>query len=489
MQFDVLVIGAGPGGYVAAIRAAQLGFSVACVDDFIMNNNYSLGGTCLNVGCIPSKALLQSSENYHELLTQFKDHGISCDNPSIDIEKMLARKTDIINKNSNGIAYLFKKNKITHIKGRASFSKNNPSPNTIANETPLWELEVVNILDQTTNIELIKAKHVILAVGSKPRHLPNVIVDNINIVDNEGALNINSVPNELCIIGAGVIALEMGSVWSRLGARVTLLEAMDNFLASADSQVATELRKNLTKQGLSINTSIKIESITSDTNNPQNKIKVVYIQSGETKTLICDKLMLAVGRIPNTEFLNSKHIGLTIDERGFIVVDHDCKTNLPNIWAVGDCVRGPMLAHKASEEGIIVAERIAGQKPHFDFNTVPWVIYTNPEVAWVGKTEDELQKQNIPYKKGVASFMANGRALGLGHNIGFVKILSALDTDRILGVHMVGPFVSELISEAVVAMEFMASSEDLARIIHAHPSLTEVIHEAALSVDKRAIHA
>ena len=471
MNFDVVVIGGGPGGYVAAIRAAQLGFSTACIDDFKRNGKYSLGGTCLNVGCIPSKALLQSSENYAELTHGFLDHGISCDNPKIDISKMLARKDDIVTKNASGISFLFKKNKITELHGRAHFA---------GSEFDKWLIDV----DDNGNKQQISATHVIIATGSNPRALPQIAIDNKNVIDNAGALDLASAPKELCVIGAGVIGLEMGSVWQRLGSQVTILEALDTFLGAADEQAAKELHKNLIKQGLVIKTGIKIGEI----NKTAKSVTVNYVEDSEDKQLVCDKLMVAIGRVPNTANINADKIGLKLDERGFIAVDELCKTNLANIWAIGDCVRGPMLAHKASEEGVIVAERIAGQQPHFDFNTVPWVIYTNPELAWVGKTEKQLKDEGIAYKKGVATFMANGRALGLGNNVGFVKILACEETDRILGVHMVGPFVSELISEAVVAMEFMASSEDLARIIHAHPSLSEVTHEAALDCDKRKIH-
>lgn len=470
-NFDVVVIGGGPGGYVAAIRAAQLGFNTACIDGYIRNDKYSLGGTCLNVGCIPSKALLQSSENYAELTHSFAEHGISCENPQIDIAKMIARKEDIVNKNASGISFLFKKNKITELHGWASF------------KTAENGKYVISINDKGTTQE-VSATHVIVATGSNSRHLPQMPTDNINILDNEGALNLTQTPKELCVIGAGVIGLEMGSVWKRVGANVTILEVADKFLAAADEEVAKELHKNLVKSGLIIKNSVKIGEIT----NSGNQVTINYEHNGESHTLVADKLLVSIGRVPNTVGLNAEAIGLKLDERGFIVVDADCKTNLPNVWAIGDVVRGPMLAHKASEEGIIVAERIAGQHPHFDFNTVPWVIYTNPELAWVGKTEQQLQAEGIKYKKGKASFMANGRALGLGNNIGFVKMLACEETDRILGVHMVGPFVSELISEAVVAMEFMASSEDLARIIHAHPSLSEVTHEAALACDKRQLH-
>lgn len=470
-NFDVVVIGGGPGGYVAAIRAAQLGFKTACVDGYVRNGKYSLGGTCLNVGCIPSKALLQSSENYAELTHSFAEHGISCDNPQIDIKKMLARKEDIVSKNANGISFLFKKNKITEIHGWASF------------KTAESGKYILSIDDKGAQQE-ISATQVIVATGSNSRHLPQIATDNLNILDNEGALDLTATPKELCVIGAGVIGLEMGSVWSRVGANVTVLEVADKFLPVADEQASKELHKNLIKQGLLIKNSVKIGEIV----NTDKNVTINYEHNGEQFSLVADKLLVSIGRVPNTNGLNVDAVGLKLDERGFVVVDADCRTNLPNVWAIGDVVRGPMLAHKASEEGVIVAERMAGQHPHFDFNTVPWVIYTNPELAWVGKTEQQLVAEGVKFKKGVSSFMANGRALGLGNSVGFVKVLADEETDRILGVHMVGPFVSELISEAVVAMEFMASSEDLARIIHAHPSLSEVTHEAALACDKRQLH-
>lgn len=470
-NFDVVVIGGGPGGYVAAIRAAQLGFNTACVDGYTRNGKYSLGGTCLNVGCIPSKALLQSSENFAELTHSFADHGISCDNPKMDVKKMIARKEDIVSKNANGISFLFKKNKISELHGLGSFK---------AREGDKY---IITVNDNGSQQE-ISATHVIVATGSTPRQLPQLSTDNVNVLDNQGALDLTAVPDKLCVIGAGVIGLEMGSVWSRLGSQVTVLEVSDKFLGAADEQIAKELAKNLTKQGLEIKTGVKFGEL----KNGKKKVTVNYEHNGEAFKLDADKVLVSIGRIPNTAGLNPEAVGLQLDDRGFVFVDNDCRTNLPNVWAIGDVVRGPMLAHKASEEGVIVAERIAGEHPHFDFNTIPFVIYTNPEMAWVGKTEQELIAAEIKYKKGTASFMANGRALGLGHNVGMVKILADEETDRILGVHMVGPFVSELISEAVVAMEFMASSEDLARIIHAHPSLSEVTHEAALACDKRQLH-
>lgn len=471
MEFDVVVIGAGPGGYVSAIRLSQLGFKVACVDSFMRNGKYMLGGTCLNVGCIPSKALLQSSENFASLKHEFESHGIKCENPTIDINQMILRKEQIVSKNSNGIGFLFKKNKVTELHGYASFKQK---------DNDKW---VISVNNSSENLE-IKATHVVIATGSTPRALPLIETDNINVLDNEGILDLKTTPKNLGVIGAGVIGLEMGSVWSRLGSQVTILEAAPQFLGAVDEEVSKELHKNLLKQGLVIKTNVKIVEV----NNKTDIVVVKYEHEGQTQTQEFDKLMVSIGRVPNTQGLNLEAVGVTLDEKGFIKVNGECQTNVLNIWAIGDCVRGPMLAHKASEEGICVAERIANQKPHFDFNTIPWVIYTNPEVAWVGKTEAQLKQEGVSYKKGIASFMANGRALGLGHNIGFVKMLACSTTDRILGVHMVGPFVSELISEAVVAMEFKASSEDLARIIHAHPTLSEVTHEAALGCDNRKIH-
>lgn len=472
MDFDVVVIGGGPGGYVAAIRAAQLGFKTACVDNFVREGKYSLGGTCLNVGCIPSKALLQSSENYAALLHDFSNHGISCTNPQIDVTKMIGRKNSIVNKNAGGISFLFKKNKITELHGTASF---------VGQTDNKWQIAI----DDNGNKQQVNALHVIIATGSSPRSLPQIAIDNKNIIDNAGALELQDTPKELCIIGAGVIGIEMGSIWHRLGSKVTILEVAHKFLPTADEQVAAEVYKQLSRQGIVIKTGIQLDAIKDSGNSGVN---VTFTETNEKKQQNFAKLMIAIGRVPNTAALNHTAVDLKIDERGFIIVDDECRTNLANVWAIGDCVRGPMLAHKASEEGVIVAERIANLQPHFDFNTVPWVIYTNPEIAWVGQNEQQLQQNGIKYKKGVASFIANGRALGLGNNVGFVKMLACTESDRILGVHMVGPFVSELISEAVVAMEFMASSEDLARIIHAHPSLSEVTHEAALACDDRLLH-
>ena len=473
-QFDVVVIGGGPGGYVAAIRAAKLGFNTACVDSFKNPEGQpSLGGTCLNVGCIPSKALLQSSENLHAVQHDFAAHGISVNGASMDVGTMLKRKEGIIGKNAAGIAFLFKKNKVANIHGLGTLK---------ARQNEKWVIEVT---DNGAVVDTLEATHVIIATGSRPRPLPGVAIDNRVVLDNAGALAMTGVPQRLGVIGSGVIGLEMGSVWKRLGAEVTVLEAMPAFLAAADQQIAKEAFKYLTKQtGLDIQLGVKI----GDIKVADDSVSVAYEVGGEQKVAEFDRLIVSIGRVPNTDGLGAENVGLQVDERGFVVVDDNCHANLPNVWAIGDVVRGPMLAHKASEEGVAVAERIAGQKPHIDFGMIPWVIYTSPEIAWVGKTEEQLKAEGIEYKKGTSGFAANGRALGLGMAQGTVKVLACAKTDRILGVHIIGPFASELIAEAVVAMEFAASSEDIARIVHAHPSLSEVLHEACLAADKRALH-
>jgi dihydrolipoamide dehydrogenase len=473
-QFDVVVIGGGPGGYVAAIRAAQLGFTTACVDAYKNpEGKPSLGGTCLNVGCIPSKALLQSSENFHAVQHDFAKHGITVDGAKMDVAEMLKRKDGIITKNAGGIAFLFKKNKVANIHGLGALK---------GRQGEKW---VIEVSDNGAVVDTLEASHVIIATGSSPRQLPGLATDNQLVLDNAGALALTATPKRLGVIGAGVIGLEMGSVWKRLGAEVTILEAMPTFLAAADQQIAKEAFKTLTKDtGLDIKLGVKIGEIKT----AADSVTVNYELNGETFSAEFDKLIVSIGRLPNTAGLGAETVGLQMDERGFVVVDDYCHTNLPNVWAIGDVVRGPMLAHKASEEGVAVAERIAGQKPHVDFGVIPWVIYTSPEIAWVGKTEEQLKAEGIEYKKGTSGFAANGRALGLGQAQGTVKILACAKTDRILGLHMIGPMVSELVTEGVVSMEFKAASEDLARIVHAHPSLSEVVHEAALAADKRALH-
>jgi dihydrolipoamide dehydrogenase len=471
-NFDVVVIGGGPGGYIAAIRAAQLGFSTACIDEWKNDKGGPApGGTCTNVGCIPSKALLQSSEHYEHAGHAFADHGIEVKGLGINVGQMLKRKETIVKQNNDGILYLFKKNKVSFFHGRGSFAKGDASG---------YEIKVTGAAEES-----LTAKHVILATGSNPRALPGVEFDEKLILSNTGALAIDAVPKKLGVIGAGVIGLEMGSVWRRVGADVTVLEALPAFLGAVDDQIAKEAQKLFAKQGLKISLGVKIGAITAG----KKDVTVEYADSkGEAKKETFDKLIVSIGRVPNTIGLNHDAVGLKLDERGFIVVDGDCKTNLPNVWAVGDVVRGPMLAHKAEEEGVAVAERIAGQHGHVNFNTIPWVIYTSPEIAWVGRTEQQLKADGVAYKAGTFPFMANGRARALGDTNGMVKFLADAKTDEILGVHIVGPMASELISEAVVAMEFRASSEDIARICHAHPSLSEATKEAALAVDKRALN-
>jgi len=471
-QFDVVVIGGGPGGYIAAIRAAQLGFSTACIDAWTNEKGGPApGGTCTNVGCIPSKALLQSSEHYEHAGHAFADHGINVQGLGLDVAKMLGRKNTIVKQNNDGILFLFKKNKVTFFHGHGSFVKG---------DAGAYEIKVAGKTEET-----ITGKHIIVATGSNARALPGAAFDETTILSNDGALKIAEVPKKLGVIGAGVIGLEMGSVWRRLGAEVTVLEALPTFLGAVDEQIAKEAHKLFVKQGLSINLGVKIGEIV----NGGKDVTVNYTDDkGAEHKAVFDKLIISIGRTPNTNGLNAEAVGLQLDERGFIAVDGDCKTNLSNVWAVGDVVRGPMLAHKAEEEGVAVAERIAGQHGHVNFNTIPWVIYTSPEIAWVGRTEQQLKADGVAYKAGTFPFMANGRARALGDTSGMVKFLADATTDEILGVHIVGPMASELISEAVVAMEFKASAEDIARICHAHPSLSEATKEAALAVDKRSLN-
>jgi dihydrolipoamide dehydrogenase len=470
--FDVVVIGAGPGGYIAAIRAAQLGLRTACIDDWTRGDGKPApGGTCTNVGCIPSKALLQSSENYDHAGHAFADHGIDVEGLSIDVARMLARKDKVVRQNNDGILYLFRKNKVSFVHGRGAFA---------ARDGDAWKLEV-----EGADAGALTAKHVIVATGSKPRALPDVAFDNVRVLDNEGALAIPGVPKTLGVVGAGVIGVEMGSVWRRLGSAVTMLEALPAFLGAADAAVAKEALKAFRKQGLTIHTGVAITRVTTS----EERVDVEYTDAaGAACTAAFERLIVAIGRVPHTAGLRAEAVGLALDERGFVVVDDDCRTNLPNVWAIGDVVRGPMLAHKAEDEGIAVAERIAGQHGHVDFDTIPWVIYTAPEIAWVGKTEQQLEAAGIEYRAGSFPFSANARARAMGDTTGFVKMLADAQTDRLLGVHIIGPFASELIAEGVVALEFGASSEDLARICHAHPSLSEATREAALAVDRRTLN-
>jgi dihydrolipoamide dehydrogenase len=471
-NFNVIVIGGGPGGYIAAIRAAQLGFSTACIDEWKdSKGGPAPGGTCTNVGCIPSKALLQSSEHFDHARHQFAAHGIQAQGLGIDVAKMLDRKDRIVKQNNEGILYLFKKNKVTFFHGRGSFAKAIDGG---------YEITVTGASEQT-----ITGTNVIVATGSTARALPGVDFDERLVLSNDGALRMSTVPDRLGVIGSGVIGLEMGSVWRRLGSDVTVLEALPAFLGAADEQIAKEALKAFARQGLKIEFGITVGAVKVN----QKGVQVDYTDAkGGARTLAFDRLIVSIGRVPNTTGLNAEAVGLRLDERGAIAVDDECRTNLPGVWAVGDVVRGPMLAHKAEEEGVAVAERIAGQHPHVDFNTVPWVIYTSPEIAWVGQTEQQLKAAGRAYRSGTFPFLANGRARALGDTTGLAKVIADAQTDEILGVHIVGPFASELIAEAVVAMEFKASAEDIARICHAHPSLSEATKEAALAVDKRSLN-
>jgi dihydrolipoamide dehydrogenase len=470
-SFDVVVIGGGPGGYIAAIRAAQLGMSVACIDEWKNEKGGPApGGTCTNVGCIPSKALLQSSEHYEHASHGMAEHGVDIKGVKLNLAQMLGRKDSVVKQNNDGILYLFKKNKVSFFHGRGSF---------VSTDAQGYQIAVSG-----ASAETLTAKHVVIATGSIPRELPGAPFDEKQILSNTGALAIDAVPKRLGVIGAGVIGLEMGSVWRRLGSEVTILEAMPVFLGAVDETVAKEAHKLFLKQGLAIEMGVKIGAIK---NGKEVSVEYVDAQGKEHKALF-DKLIISIGRIPNTIGLSPEAVGLKLDERGFIAVDDQCRASLPNVWAVGDVVRGPMLAHKAEEEGVAVAERIAGQHGHVNFGTIPWVIYTSPEIAWVGRTEQQLKADGVAYKSGSFPFLANGRARALGDTSGLVKFLADAKTDEILGVHIVGPMASELISEAVVAMEFRASAEDIARICHAHPTLSEATKEAALAVDKRALN-
>lgn len=471
-QFDVVVIGAGPGGYIAAIRAAQLGMSVACIDAWSTSDGKPApGGTCTNVGCIPSKALLQSSEHYEQAGKHFAEHGIEVKGLSLKLDTLIGRKDTVVKQNNEGILYLFKKNKVTFFHGKGSFG---------AQVDGGWSIKVSGQSDED-----LVAKHVIIATGSSPRELPSLPFDEKKILSNDGALRLPGVPKKLGVIGAGVIGLELGSVWRRLGAEVTILEAMPEFLAVADQQVAKEAQKAFTKQGLNIQCGVKIGEVKTTA----KSVTVPYTDaSGAEQSLVVDNLIVSIGRVPHTEGLGVETVGLKLDERGFIVVDDDCRTNLPNVWAVGDVVRGPMLAHKAEEEGVAVAETIAGQHGHVNYAVIPNVLYTSPEIAWVGRNEQQLKTAGVAYKAGSFPFMANGRARALGDTTGFVKVLADAKTDEVLGVHIVGPMASELIAEAVTIMEFRGAAEDIARICHAHPTLSEAMKEAALAVDKRTLN-
>ncbi|MEM8983514.1 MAG: dihydrolipoyl dehydrogenase [Pseudomonadota bacterium] len=469
-KYDVVVIGGGTGGYPGAIRAAQHGLSVACIDDWKnYDGSHAFGGTCLNAGCIPSKALLESSELLHRAQHEFGRHGISTGDVGIDIAKMQARKAGIVKQLTGGIGALFKANKVTPIVGRATLKPDN----------------VVDVTHRDGKTETIEAQHVILATGSLPIELPFMPFDGKDIVDSWGALEFDEVPPRIGVIGAGVIGLELGSVWNRLGSDVVVLEALEDFLALADQQIAKEAAREFKKQKLDIRLGAKVTAAKAS----KKGIELSYEDRSGSQSIVVDKVVVAVGRRPYTEGLMSDDCGVRVDGRGFIVVDDECRTTARNVWACGDCVRGPMLAHKGSEEAVMVADLIAGESTEVNYNVIPSVIYTAPEIAWVGKTEEELKTAGTPYKAGSFSFAASGRAKAMEQASGTVKLLAHADTDEILGVHIIGPMAGELIGEIVLAMEFSASAEDIQRTVHAHPTLSEAVHEAALSADKRALHA
>jgi len=468
-KFDVVVIGGGPGGYIAAIRAAQHGMTVACIDNWQnRDGKYAFGGTCLNAGCIPSKALLESSELYHRAGHEFKKHGIETGKLGMDIAAMQKRRAGIVRQLTGGIAGLFKANKVEGLVGHGKLLAGKKVEFTPVDGDP----------------EVIEAKNVILASGSVPIELPFAKFDGENIIDSWDALELEAVPKRLGVIGAGVIGLELGSVWSRLGSEVTILEAMDDFLFMADRDVANTAARDFKKQGLDIQLGAKVTAAKAG----KKGVKVEYDDKSGSHAIEVDKLIVAVGRKPYTEGLLADDAGIQVDERGFIVVDDECRTPVKGVYAIGDSVRGPMLAHKASEEGVMAADLIAGEIAEVNYDVIPSVLYTSPEIAWVGKTEAEVKASGRPYKKGSFPFAASGRAKAMEQTSGMVKILAAEDDDEVLGVHIVGPMAGELIAEAVLAMEFSASTEDIQRTIHAHPSLAEAVHEAALAVDKRALN-
>ncbi len=471
--FDVVVIGAGPAGYHAAIRAAQLGLKTACIDAALgKDGKPALGGTCLRVGCIPSKALLDSSRQFYNLQHLFGEHGITTKDAKIDVGTMIARKDKIVKQFTGGIAMLFKANKVTPFYGFGQLQPGN----------------VVKVKQHDGSEVELKGTNVILAAGSDSIELPFAKFDNDAIVDNVGALDFTAVPKRLGVIGAGVIGLELGSVWKRLGAEVTILEALPDFLAAADAEVAKTAAREFKKQGLDIKLGAKVSKAEIKTKGKAKEVEVTYTDAEGEKTIVVDKLLVSVGRRAASKGLLADGTGVKLDARGMIEVDEHCHTGVNGVWAVGDCVRGPMLAHKGFEEGIAVAELIAGLPGHVNLDTVPWVIYTEPEIAWVGKTEQQLKAEGTPFKTGSFPFAAIGRAVAMGEPAGFVKVIAHAETDLVLGLHLVGVGVSELVHEGVLTMEFKGSADDLARICHAHPTLSEAIHDAAMAVDKRSIH-
>ena len=467
-MYDVIVIGGGPAGYVAAIRSSQLGLSTACVEEFVDDSgNAVFGGTCLNVGCIPSKALLDSSHRFYEAAGHLDTHGIKVEKVKLDLSVMMDRKDSIVKKLTGGIGGLFAANKVTPITGRGKVIAGNN----------------VEVTKSDGTSETIAAKNIIIATGSSPIEIASAEFNN-NVVDSTGALEFTEVPKTLGVIGAGVIGLELGSVWARLGSKVTVIEAMDDFLFMADKEIGKDSLKDFKKQGLDI----KLGSRLVASKNLKKSVKISYESSAGTEEMEFDKLVVAVGRRPNVQNVFSEDSGVHLDERGFISVDDHCQTSASNVWAIGDVVRGPMLAHKGSEEGVMVAERIAGKHAEMNYDLVPSVIYTHPEIAWVGKNEEELKSENRSYKVGKFPFAASGRALAVDQSTGFVKVISDESTDTILGVHVFGPSAAEIVQQALISMEFGASSEDLGLTIFSHPTVSEALHEAALAVNNQAIH-
>lgn len=473
-NFDVVVIGGGPGGYAAAIKAAQLGLKTACIEKYINKNGKpALGGTCANVGCIPSKALLDSAWKYHEAKTDFETHGIGVGDVSIDVEAMIKRKDGIVEKQTGGVAMLFQANGVTWLQGTGQ----------------LLSDKKVLFTPHEGDVQTLQAQNVILATGSEPIQIPVAKLEDDVIVDNSGALDFTETPKRLGVIGAGVIGLELGSVWARLGAEVVVLEAVDTFLPMVDKQVAKETLKTLKKQGLDIRLGTRVTGSEVTGSGDKREVKVSFADADGDKELVVDKLIVAVGRRPYTNELFAADSGVNLDERGFIFVNESCETSVPGVYAIGDIVRGPMLAHKATEEGVMVSEIISGHHTQLNYDCIPSVIYTHPEVAWVGMNEEQAKTEVDEHKTGTFSFMANGRAVAANETTGFVKVVADAKTDRVLGVHIVGPQASEIIMQAVIAMEFGASTEDLQMMVFAHPGLSEVLHEAMLDVDGKAIHS
>ena len=469
MEYDVVVIGGGPGGYVAAIKASQLGLKTACVEfDEDSSGKVKLGGTCLNVGCIPSKSLLDSSYKFQQISESFDEHGIKVTKPSYDLNKMMQRKDEIVTKLTGGVAHLFKHNKVESIHGKGKLISAN-------------EVEVTKLKGKK---QILKAKNIILATGSRPINIPSVPWNGTTVVGSSGALDFNKTPKKLAIIGAGVIGLELGSVWSRLGAHVDIYEAEKSLLPMLDDDVSRLIDREFRKQNLNIHLGTFVKGSKKTKKGVSLEIEI----EGKVSNADYEKVIVAVGRRPFTENLLSESVNLSLDEKGFVPVNDFCQTSIENVYAVGDIVRGPMLAHKAMEEGVMVAERIAGKRMEVNYDLVPSVIYTHPEIAWVGKTEKDLKAENIDYKKGSFPFSASGRALASGDSVGFVKMLADKETDEVLGVQIFGNSASEILQQGLIGMEFSASSEDFGLTMFSHPTVSEALHEAALAVNKQAIH-